>query len=360
MFKKNILLFATLACFIALTGASCITTKTQSKPVGVFRSENKGDKWEQVSILPTPQGVKSIAGVKVYRIFEDPSDPNAFYLGTRNQGLFYTYNNGDSWQSVDAMEGKFIYALAVDPKDKCNLFASDGSHIYKSTDCSRSWEMIFTEERPDQRFVSIGIDGEDSKIIYAAQLGGDVLMSRDGGGSWQTIKRFNFQLQDLIIDHKTPKRIYVASYRNGLYRSDDGGANWLDMNKGLESFQDSKVFYRIVLNPAQKDSFYWICKYGILRSDDSGVNWTDLKLLTPPGSVAIYGFAVSPKNQKEVYYTGTILGEKNQHVKSTFYKTSDGGLTWVTKKLPTNTIPVMIKVNPTKDNVLLMGFAVLD
>lgn len=359
MFKK-ISLFCALVCITILTGAGCITTTTPNKPVGVYRSENKGDKWEQVAIFPTAQGVKSIANIKIYRIFEDPSDSNAFYLGTRSQGLYYTYNNGDSWQSVDAMAGRFIYALAVDSKDKCNLFASDGLHIYKSVDCSRSWELMFTEERGDQRFVSIGIDAVDSKIIYAAQLGGDVLVSRDSGLSWQVIKRFNFQLQDMVIDYKTPKRIYVASYRNGLYRSDDAGANWINMNNGLESFQDSKVFYRISINSVQKDSLYWICKYGILRSDDAGANWIDLKLLTPPGAVAVYGFAVSSKNQKEIYYTGTILGEKNEHVKSTFYKTSDGGLTWITKKLPTNTIPVMIKVNPIQDNVLLMGFATLD
>ncbi|PIT88208.1 MAG: hypothetical protein COU29_02970 [Candidatus Magasanikbacteria bacterium CG10_big_fil_rev_8_21_14_0_10_36_32] len=357
---KKITFLCAISCFLLFTGASCITTTTQSQPVGVYRSENKGDKWEQVAILPTAQGLKSIANIKVYRIFEDPSDSNAFYLGTRGQGLFYTYNNGDSWQSVAAMSGKFIYSMAVDPKDKCNLYASDGLHIYKSVDCSRSWELMFTEERGDQRFVSIGIDAADSKVVYAAQLGGDILVSRDSGISWQVIKRFNFQLQDMAIDYKTPKRIYVASYRNGLYRSDDSGVTWLDMNKGLEPFQDSKVFYRVSLNSAQKDSLYWICKYGILRSDDSGATWTDLKLLTPPGAVAVYGFAVSPNNQQEIYYTGTILGEKNEHVKSTFYKTSDGGITWVTKKLPTTTIPVMIKVNPTTDNVLLMGFAVLD
>jgi len=347
-------------CVLLLTGASCITKKATVGPMGVYRSTDKGDKWEQVAAFPTPQGVKSIAGIKVYRIFEDPSDPNAFYLGTRGQGLYYTYNNGDSWQAVDFMAGKFIYALAVDPKDKCTIYASDGAHIYKSIDCSRTWELVFTEERTGERMVSLAIQNDNSKIIYGAELNGDIIMSRDEGKSWQAIARFGFQLQDLVIDRQNTDRLYVAAYRSGLFRSDDAGETWLDLTEGLKKFNDSKTFYRILLNPAQKNSLFWVCKYGILRSDDAGATWTDLQLLTPPGAVSIFGFAVNPKNQKEIYYTGTILGEKNAHVKSTFYKTSDGGVTWITKKLPTDTVPVMIKVHPSKDNVLLMGFTTLE
>lgn len=348
-----------LSCLLLL-GAGCVTKQTAAGPMGVFRSTDKGDKWEAVSAFPTPQGVKSITGIKVYRIFEDPSDPNAFYLGTRGQGLYYTYNNGDSWQAVDFMAGKFIYALAVDPKDKCTIYASDGAHIYKSADCSRSWEIVFTEERPTERLVALAIENANTRIIYGAELNGDIIVSRDEGHSWQAIKRFGFQLQDLVLDRQNPGRLFVAAYRSGLHRSNDGGANWTNLNEGLKKFNDSMNFYRILLNPAQKDSLFWACKYGVLRSDDGGVTWTDLKLLTPPGAVNIFGFAVNPKNQKEIYYTGTILGEKNVHVKSTFYKTSDGGVTWVTKKLPTTTIPVMIKVHPTNDAILLMGFTLLD
>ena len=357
--SKKFFAIAIALALLVFTGASCISKGT-TQPMGVFRSVDKGDKWEAVAAFPTPQGVKSIAGIKVYRIFEDPSDANAFYLGTRGQGLFYTYNSGDSWQEVSAMKGKFIYALAVNPRDKCDIYASDGPHIYRSEDCSRTWNLVFTEERTTQRFVSVIFDYADADVIYAAQLGGDILRSADKGRSWQVIKRFNFQLQDLMADKQNPKRLYVAAYRQGLWRSDDGGQSWVDLNQDLGRFNDSKAFYRLVLNPAQKNSLFWACKYGILRSDDAGETWTDLKLLTPPGAVNIFGLAVNPKNQKEIYYTGTILGDNNVHVKSTFYKTSDGGQSWVTKKLPTETIPVMIKVHPEKDNVLLMGFTLLD
>lgn len=345
---------------VLLMGAGCINIGSkETGPMGVYRSLDKGDTWEAVAAFPTPQGVKSIAGLKIYRIFEDPGDPNAFYLGTRGQGLFYTYDNGDSWQEVKFFSSKFIYALAVDPKDKCVIYASDGPNIYKTTDCSRSWSLVFTETRANERFVAIAID--NNRTIYGAQLNGDVLTSKDEGKTWQTAKRFNFQLQQLEVDHKTTNRIYVASYRKGLYRSDDGGKNWTTLNEELKKFSnDTFNFYRLVLNTAQKDSLYWISKYGILRSDNAGQTWTELKLLTPPGAVTILAFDINEKNPKEIYYTGSQLGDKNAHLKSTFYKSSDGGIKWETKKLPTNTLPVMIKVNPKNDSSILMGFTVLN
>jgi len=359
MFKK-ISVFLLLAVFL-FTGASCISTKkaTETGPMGVFKSVDRGDKWTAAMALPTAQGVKSISGVKTYRLFEDPGDPNAFYLASRGQGLYYTYDSGDSWSAVSFFNGKFVYTAAVDPADKCTIYASDGQHIYKSEDCTRTWNLMFTEERSGERVSSMDIDPSDGSI-YAVEIGGDLLVSRDQGRSWQALKRFTTALQDVFIDKSVPGRIYVATQHAYLVRSDDAGANWTDLKDSFKKFNDSKVYYRMSVSKSQKDTIFWISKYGILRSTDAGTTWAELKLLTPPGAVTIYGFAINEKNPNEMYYTGTILGENNTHVRSTFYKSADGGATWVTQKLPTNTIPVVIKIHPTNDAMLFMGFALLN
>lgn len=354
--SRKIIILPLLFAFLVFTGASCIQFGGTQGPVGVYRSSNKGDAWQEISAYPTTQGVKSLSGVKVFRIYTDPSDPNALYLGSRGQGLFYSYDNGDSWQAVSAMNGKYIYGLAVDPKDKCTIFVSDGQHIYQTIDCMRSWKLVFTEERPDQRFVSLAVDYGNSNIIVGAELGGDVVRSINGGSSWRITARIDKQLRFLVADPQNGGRFYIASYQNGLYRSDDSGNQWANYSEAFEDFSDSKTFNRLVINPAQKNGLFWVSKYGILRSDDSGASWDDLPLLTPPGSVNIYSFAVNPQNQKEMYYTGTILGDKNQNVRSTYYRSADGGATWVTKKLPTNTIPVDMFVNKKNGNILFLGF----
>ncbi|MFA6423755.1 MAG: hypothetical protein WCV83_00380 [Candidatus Magasanikbacteria bacterium] len=360
--KKIPLLLLALVVGLLTTGAGCLTfgAAQPTGPMGMYQSADKGETWKQIAAMPTVAGAKSIAGIKTYRLHTDPSDPNAIYLATRGQGLYYTYNNGASWETVPAMAGKFIYGLAVSPKDKCTIFVSDGQHIFKTDDCLRTWTNVYTEERPDQRVVSVAVDFGNSNMVYAAELGGDILVSNNSGTSWRVTQRFNFQLQYLVSDQFNPGRVYVAGYTNGIFRSDDSGTTWKDMSDGLDSFAEANKFYRLVLNPGKKDSLFWVSKFGILRSDDAGATWTDLKLITPPGSVNIYAFDINAKNQNEMYYTGTILGEKNAHVRSTFYKTTDGGKNWVTKKLPTNTIPVGVLINTVKDSIVSMGFAILD
>ncbi len=356
---KKIIFLAGLIVAIVTMGAGCVQFgATTQGPMGVFRSGDKAETWAAVTAYPTPQGVKSIAGLKVYRLFPDPTDPNSFYLGSRGQGLFYTYNNGDTWQAAEQLAGKFIYSVAIDRRDKCTIFVTDGPNIYKTTDCSRSWQTVYSEGRPDQRLVALATDIQNSSIVYAALVGGDILMSTDAGGSWRIIKRFGFNVEDIIVDPGTPGRLYVAAYKDGLFRSDNRGSTWVDLSKSLLPFTGSSQFYRLAINPSRPNSLFWVSKYGILRSDDAGASFNALQLITPPGSVNIYAFGVNPENENELYYTGTILGDKNANIRSTFYKSVDGGKTWVTKKLPTTTIPVSLMVNSANPALLLLAFTV--
>lgn len=342
-------------------GESCVsfTGGAAAGPMGVFMSSDGGENWVQKNTLVTSQGPKSLAAAKVYKIFTDPSDPKALYMGTRGQGLYYSYDSGATWTVSPFMAGKFIYALTVDPKDKCTIYVSDGQHIFKTIDCQRTWQTVFTEERPTQRFVALVSDYSNTKIVYGAEVGGDVFRSKDGGASWRIIKNFNFELRDLVIDKFNPQRLYVASYSSGLYKTDDAGENWTEANSGFANFAGSFNFYRLVLNPTEKNSLFWISKYGILRSNDAGSTWSDMKLLTPPGSVNIYGFAINPKNLSEIYYTGTILNDSNANVRSTLYKTVDGGVNWVTRKLPTNTIPTDLLMSKDNGKNIYLGFTTL-
>jgi len=358
--SKKLFFLSTLAILSTL-GAGCVGfggSSAPAGPMGVFRSTDKGDSWQQSNVFPTTQGVKSLAGVKVYRIFTDPSDPNALYLATRGQGLYYSYDKGSSWQVAAAMQGRYIYALAVDPTDKCTILVSDGANIFRTNDCSRTWKTVYTEQR-GQRIVALGFDYSKRATVYAALFGGQILESLNGGDGWRAIKTFKANLQFLATDPLTPGRIYVAGADSGFIRSDDGGRTWVSLSRSLQSFNESLYFYRLVLHPSKKNTLYWISKYGILYSEDAGDSWTDVKLLSPPGSVSIYAFAVNPSNAKEMYYVGTVLGE-NTASRSTFYKTTDGGNNWVTKKLPTNTIPVSMVIHPTETGTLFMGFTIPD
>jgi photosystem II stability/assembly factor-like uncharacterized protein len=355
------------ACFVVLVlfaGAGCSQPGTPAAPAvgptGMFRSDDNGEKWREINSLPTAKGIQSLNKLKVYRTFNDPSDPDALYVSTRGQGLYYTYDLGETWRTAEALQNKFIYSVAVNFKDKCTIYTTDGASIFKTTDCTRTWKTVYTHQISTDNIVSVAIDYGNPDLLYALTRAGTVLVSTDGSDSWQTVKRLPFETVNLTSDPLVPRRIYVAGYEQGLVRSDDAGVTWKDLRKPLEKYADAKKFFRLVVHPSKKDTLFWVSKYGILRSSDAGVTWQELSLITAPGTVDIYAFGIDPTNDANLVFTGTTLGENNQPVRSTFYRSTDGGKSWVTKKLPTNTIPISMYIHPSGNGTLLMGFTLPD
>ncbi|MFA6105382.1 MAG: hypothetical protein WC725_02160 [Patescibacteria group bacterium] len=361
--KRKIILSAIASLF--LVGAGCLSvSSTAPVNLGIFRSPDKGENWTEINIFPTAQGMKSLATVKVYRIFSDPNDVNALYMATRGQGLYYSYDKGDSWQTVPFFQGKFVYGVAVDPTDKCTIFAIDGVATYRTNDCSRTWTQV-NYSQSGSKLVSVAVDYGNRNVVFTAIENGTILQSLNGGTSWRAIKNFNLTLRDLVTDPKVPGRVFVASANRGISRSDDNGENWVDVTSDLTKFTEGVTFFRLVLDPSTKDSLYWLSKYGIFHSTNAGDSWSEIKLVTSPGTVNIYNLAVNPKNPKELFYTGTtftstgansITGVSTQVASSKLYKSLDGGSTWFNRKLPSAAIPVSLFVHPDLVNLLYIAF----
>ena len=185
---------------LMLAGAGCISFggggSVSSDPAGIFVSVDKGDGWQQLASLPQADGIKSIANVSVYRIFEDPQDNDAMYLTTRGQGMFYTYDSGRTWQQTTfaPLNQGLIYSVAVHPKDKCLIFATNGIQVFKSIDCSRTWEEVYREGRDGLNITTMAFSYHAPYNIYMAQNNGDFHMSADGGSSWTTLVRLGMSV----------------------------------------------------------------------------------------------------------------------------------------------------------------------
>lgn len=365
MLRKIIIAFS---ASLLLLGAGCVSLGGTSAPstlFGVFRSADKGETWSAISSLPTVKGVTSLSGVKVYRLITDPSDHDALYMATRGQGLYYSYDRGSSWQNVAFMQGKFIYSLVVDPTDKCAIYVTDGINIYKTIDCSRTWATVYLSQS-GSHIAALAIDYFNHGNVFAGLEDGTVLQSENSGSSWRAISTQGGTLRDLVTDPMVQGRLYLAKANNGLLVSDDNGLNWTDVSAGLRNFSDALTFYKLVLDPVQKNSIFWLCKYGIFHSGDAGKTWTDLKLVTAPGTVNIYNFVLNPKNPRELFYTGTIFSGQNpadsfnssgeKTASSKLYKSIDGGNTWFNRKLPSNAIPVNLLIHPDDPRILFLGF----
>ncbi len=339
---------------LALTmGQGCLLfgeNSSKNPDGGVFVSNNKGSAWTHRVSIPTITGTPgSIAVVSVRALAMDPQDHNALYIGTAEHGLFYSYDQGISWfQAKDVARGA-VYGVAVDPKNKCTIYAAAGKYIVVTRDCSRTFSSVYVEPRENYVMTSIIVDPKNVDTLYAGSSSGDVLKSTDGGKSWSVGARFEDEIKQISVNPRMTSEVYVGLANKGLAKSVDKGATWLRITPDTGKFSGAGNFRAMAWDVTNSNSFFIATRYGIFKTVNGGDTWQPLKLVTAPGEITIYGLAVNPKNNKEIVYT-TSTGQS-----STLFVSQDAGVTWSAKKSPTRRILNRVLIDPNDPNVVIVG-----
>ena len=116
--RKTFLFVGLVAVVLVFVGQGCLSSGNQSAtsgPAGMFASVNRGDSWEPISLLPKADGVKNISSASVYRLFTDPQDPTALYWASRQNGFFFSYDEGRTWQQPagDLTGGQILNSCSI-------------------------------------------------------------------------------------------------------------------------------------------------------------------------------------------------------------------------------------------------------
>lgn len=345
--RKKIQIILILIFSFLLIGQGCLINKSKKLPsdAGVYKSFDKGENWQAKNMILSSRGVGSIFGVNVLKLIFDPSDSQAIYLLSAESGFFYTYDGGDSWFQPKQLNSGRIEDLAIDPDNKCVIYVTFGNKIFKTTDCSRSFQEIYIDTRSQQTVTALAIDFYNHLIIFAGLSTGEIIKSEDGGVSWTTINRFNNKIKQIAIYLKDSRVIYAVTQNLGILKSTDKGKTWQNISENLKKYPGSLEIRQLIFNKNKTNSFLLVSKYGLIKTDDGGNTWSTINLITPPATTDIYSAAINPENEKEIYY-GTA---------NTFYKTNDGGKNWITKNLPTTSIASYLLINPQSPNIIYLG-----
>src|SRR5438067_1284313 len=182
----------------------------------------------------------SIAGV--------PSQPNVFYIGVCNGGVWKSTDYGRTWNPIfDDQPTGSIGALAVAPSDPNVLYVgsgeglqrpdlSVGDGVYKSTDAGKTWRHMGLSD--GRQIASILVDPRDARRLFVAVLGHPY-----GANAGDRVNGRGSDVAEVKVDPKNPDVVYCAN--TSAYRSTDGGQAFTAI-KGAPGGDD---YHRIWINP---------------------------------------------------------------------------------------------------------------
>ncbi|MFH1620918.1 MAG: YCF48-related protein [Patescibacteria group bacterium] len=355
-FRSSVFLIPVLT--LTLFGQGCFGSST-SAPTGpdggVWKTSDSGTTWvNKKALVSGPKVTATGAAFSIVNMAFDPQDHNTIYLATAAHGMVFSLDGGDSWQQAKSQDEKKnvltsgrVNAVAVDPKNKCIVYAASGNKIYKTETCGRDWNQIFFDPRTDKSFTQLIVDWFNPTILYAGTNDGDIFRSTDAGLSWQMSKRVDgISITSLGMDPRDSRLVYVGTQGDGIWKTVDGGTTWTQIKKQFgEEYTDARRVIQLVIDPVEANVIYNVSKYGIIKSLDGGETWKALNLTSPPGTVKINSLAVDPKNNKHLIYTGV----------STLQFSSDGGVSWTPKKLPTTQAGSILLFDPIDSKVIYLG-----
>ena len=335
---------------LVLFGAGCFggTTAPVGPDGGVWKSADKGQTWTNKKKYVSGANVNNAgATFKVNFMLFDPQDHNTIYLATADTGIMYTLDAGESWQQGKISGVTNVSSIAVDSKNKCTVYAASANKIYKTENCGRDWTQTYFDPRSQIVFTQLIVDWYNPTILYAGTSDGDVVKSTDSGQYWQRITRVDgIAISGLVLDHKDSRILYVATQGDGIWKTTDAGASWTQIKKQFgDDYRDARKVIQLVQDPVDDNTFYDISKYGIIKTKDGGDTWNALNLTAPPGTVKINAMAIDPKNNKNLVYTGV----------STLQFSTDGGVTWAPKKLPTTQVGSALLIDPVSSDIVYLG-----
>src|SRR5215472_878469 len=184
---------------------------------------------------------KSAAGVA--------SQPNVFYIGVCNGGVWKTDDYGRTWQPIfDDQPTGSIGAIAVAPSDPNVIYVgsgeglhrpdlSVGDGIYRSNDAGKTWTHLGL--RDGQQIPQLAVDPRDPNKVFAAVAGHPygpnkergVYRSTDGGQNFTkvlpTSDDENIGASDVLIDPSNPEIVYATLWeaREGPWENGSWNGN---------------------------------------------------------------------------------------------------------------------------------------
>jgi photosystem II stability/assembly factor-like uncharacterized protein len=198
------------------------------KGATVYRSDDRGDTWRQVSGM-TPEALKFMErqsgtyGWVFGQIRVDPGDPETIYvLGVP---LSVSSDGGRTFRELDGMHVDH-HGLWIDPANSNYLVNANDGGMAVSYDRGRNWRC-FTDNLPVCQFFNVSLDAASPFHAYGSMQDHgsfrgvvDLKNGRDRIPAVAFAEAPGGEGSNHAIDPRDPERVYSAGFYGMLMRSD--------------------------------------------------------------------------------------------------------------------------------------------
>ncbi len=334
----------------------------------------------QYRMIGPHRGGRTVGAVGV------PTQPNVFYIGVNNGGVWKSTDYGRTWNPIfDQMQTGSVGDIAVSESNPNVVYVgcgegiqrpdlSVGDGVYKSTDAGKTWTNMGLKE--GQQIGNIIVDPKNENWVFVAVLGHPygpntergVYRSVDGGRTWERVlyKDENTGAVQVNFDPNNSNIIYADLWagrqgpwengawngaESGLFKSTDGGTTWKKLTKGLPTPEQGLGRIGFTIAPTNSNRLYATVdagKYGgIYRSDDAGESWINANAdgrFWGRGS-DFAEIKCDPTNADMVYSANVVV-----------WKSTDGAKTWTGfRGAPGGDDYHRIWINPTNPQIMLIA-----
>jgi photosystem II stability/assembly factor-like uncharacterized protein len=200
-----------------------------STAYGIFRSTDKGGSWEKkvTGLLRPFSGDICIDRTNARHV-----------VAATEEGVYLSEDCGDNWMAAK-LSAKGVRVVIQDPHDAKRFWlGTEEDGVFFSTDGGRQWQQRSTELE-HRTVYTIAVDLQKQDWIYVGTYGGGVYLSTDGGGRWVQRSRglTDLQVHSIVLIPSDPRVILAGTLNKGLFRSTDRGETWLH-----NSHDDSQVW----------------------------------------------------------------------------------------------------------------------
>lgn len=227
--------------------------------------------------------------------------------------------NGSGAPSISRLSTNDFHSLAFSPTEPDTVFFGHHGGLMVSRDGGRTWQNAPLQNADA---MALAAPPSNPQIMYAA--GHDVLVkSTDGGATWQTLTTSlpGTDIHGFAADPQNADHVFANVVGSGIWSSQDGGLTWELLSSdvprstiNLAVGKSAQTLYAALYAAAGEA--------GLWRSEDGGQTWSPLSGM--PGGGAL---AVAYDSSSGRLYVTTLGNEAG------LYISNDEGATWTASGL---------------------------